>query len=107
MYLVYIAGPYRADTFWEIEQNIQKAKLYAARVIKDYNGEYYPVIPHSNTGHFGGLKDEKYFLEGTMEQLKRCDAIVLIPGWDKSKGSIAEFKYALDNDMPILKIYDN
>ena len=85
--LVYVAGPYRAKTGWEIECNIQAARQLGARVLL---AGAYPVIPHSNTSHFDGLAPDEVFLEGTMEQLRRCNAVIFHPEWERSSGSRAE-----------------
>lgn len=35
------------------------------------------------------------------EILSRCDAILVLPGWGKSKGATAEVSYCLEHKMPI------
>ena len=103
--LVYIAGKYRAPTHWEVEENIQTARKWGAEVIKKLGKKgYYPVIPHANTAHFGGLMPDKYFLKGTLEQLKTCQYIFPMPNWEQSYGSRQEMKYAKKHGIKILKI---
>jgi hypothetical protein len=87
--LLYICGPYRAKTEWEVRQNILQAEYYAAEITRKYP-EWFCVIPHKNTAYFGGLQPDQYFLDGTMELLRRCDGIYLLPNWEKSVGARAE-----------------
>ena len=87
MRLVYVAGPYRAPSAWEVEQNIQRARRLGAEVAR--RGAY-PVIPHSNTSHFDGLAPDEFWLAGTLELMRRCNAVIFAPDWGTSRGSRLE-----------------
>lgn len=88
MKLVYIAGPYLAGTAWDVEQNIRRAEDAAYMVLKC---GAMPVCPHTNTrGYFQGVASDEQILKGTLELLRRCDAILLIEEWQSSAGSIGE-----------------
>lgn len=99
--LVYVAGPYRAKTTWDINCNIHKARVWGAAIAKC---GAYPVIPHSNTAHFDGIADDKLWLDGTLELLSRCDAAIFIDGWRESSGSKAEWERAKVLRMPVLDV---
>lgn len=104
MKLIYIAGPYRAPSDYEVHQNIERARSYGATVAG--TGLAYPVIPHSNTAHFGGLNGttDELWLEGTLELMRRCDGVVLTPGWTGSSGSRAEKAEADALGIPVLDL---
>lgn len=97
MKLVYVAGPYRAPTGWEVECNIQRARKLGAEVAR--RGAY-PVIPHSNTSHFDGLASDDFWLGGTLELMRRCDAVLFAPDWGSSRGSRLERDEAVRRGMP-------
>lgn len=48
------------------------------------------ICPHLNTANFDGIVPDQNFLDGTMEMMRRCDLVVLLPGWGDSSGSIKE-----------------
>ena len=56
MKLVYIAGPYRADSRTGIDLNIARARGRALDLVErsfaELNGEWYPLVPHTNAEHF-------------------------------------------------------
>lgn len=91
MQIVFIAGPYRADTINDVVENIKIAETYAK---KYWQKGYCVICPHKNTALFDGLCNDLTWLEGAKELLKRSDIIVFIPGWQNSKGSIAEYELA-------------
>ena len=93
MKVAYIAGPYRGKTHYEIEQNIRAAEAVA---IKYWQLGYAVICPHKNTAHFDGLAPDEVWLKGDLEILKRCDLIVMVPGWEGSMGSRAEKELAED-----------
>lgn len=95
--VVYIAGPYRAPTPWQIQENIRRAQSVALTVWK--LGAV-AICPHANTALFDGEADDSMWLEGDLELLRRSDAVCLVPGWDNSQGASAEYRLALELGMP-------
>ena len=102
MKLLYIAGPYRAKTSAEVVGNINFAWLVALEVVRTCP-DVFPVVPHLNTQHMDGAAPDQYFLDGTMELLKRCDAILAIGDYRKSAGTLAELEYAAKKGMPMFQ----
>ena len=91
MRIAYISGPYRSDTADGIYQNIQTAR----EVARNYWYSGYAVIcPHMNTAFMDGADTDEMFLDGDLEILKRCDVIVMIPGWTESVGARHELAAA-------------
>ena len=101
MNIIYIAGPYRADTEWQLIENIRAAE---AAAIKLWAGGWAVICPHKNTAHFGGVWDipDDTWLEGDLEILNRCDAIYMLKGWTKSEGSKMEHLLAVNKGMKII-----
>lgn len=101
MKLVYVAGPYRGASTWKIDRNINAAREWGMLVAMC---GAYPVIPHSNTAHFDGTLDDRFWLEGTLELLSRCDGSIFIPGWTRSSGSRGEWTLTERLDIPALDL---
>lgn len=101
MRICYIAGPYRAATIHEIKLNIDRAEKYAR---KYWQLGYAVICPHKNSGLFDGICDDRQFLEGDHEFIRRMttdDLMVMIPGYENSSGSIAELELADDLGIPV------
>jgi len=98
MKLVYIVGPFRAATGWEIELNIRRAEALALEVWKLGAAA---VCPHMNTRHFHGVLPDEVWLNGYLEIMSRCDAVIIVDGWRNSAGSRAEVQLAIDLNLPI------
>jgi hypothetical protein len=99
---IYIAGPYTSDDPWEAEQFVREAERWGYMVAK--RGAC-PVIPHANTRHyFRGIQTPEWWYEATLAELRTCDAILLFPWWQESKGSVAEKAEA---ERLGLKIFDS
>jgi len=102
--LIYLAGPYRAPTVWGIRQNIRKAEKYAL----EFWRRGVPVLsPHKNTALFDGAADDRVWLEGDLIMLMRCDALVLLPGWEESSGTQVEKDKAEAEGMPVFFIRED
>ena len=41
------------------------------------------------------------WLEGDLEMLRRCDAVLVVPGWEKSSGTRAEIAEANACGIPV------
>jgi len=91
--LCYIAGKYRGETNDIIKENIMTAQQYQLLLTRAYP-EFFYLCPHTNTEFLDGAQDDQYFLDGTMEMLRRCDAIYMLPGWKGSEGSNKELAEA-------------
>lgn len=104
--LIYVAGPYRAATREAIALNIDAARVIG---ISAAALGWFPVIPHANTAHMEldlpELGDE-FWLRGTMEMMERCDAVVLVPGWESSAGTKGEMARADALRIPIFRTLD-
>jgi hypothetical protein len=100
MIIVYIAGPYRAKTTWGIECNIHRARQVGADVAQV---GCMPLIPHGNTEHFDGLQPDAFWLAGTLELLRRSDAVVVVDGWKNSEGAQKEVAAAHKLGLPVFE----
>ena len=103
MKLAYIAGSYRNSNAKVVIENIRHAEKYA---IKYWRLGYAVICPHLNTTFFDSLDSpiaDETWLKGDIEILKRCDVIVLIPGWKKSSGAREEMKTALQVGLAIIE----
>ena len=96
--VVYIAGPYRASTAWQVLGNIRAAQEVALAVWK--MGAV-ALCPHSNTGLFDGECPDDVWLLGDQELLRRSDAVLMMGAWQRSQGSMAERQLAEDLGLPI------
>ena len=98
MNLAYVAGPYRAPTEWQVKQNIEAAERVAAML---WQMGFAVICPHKNTAFFGGLCPDEVWLRGDLVMLRRCDLVVLVPGWEASTGAQAEAEEAKRNGIPV------
>ncbi len=97
--MIYIAGPYRASTKLGIIINILKAR----KVAKKYWALGYTVItPHSNSALMDGCATDEVFLRGGLDLLECAKLMVVLKGWEKSQGTIAEIEYAKEHSIPII-----
>lgn len=98
MKVVYVAGPFRGANAWDIEENIRRAERIALEV---WRSGAACVCPHTNTRFFQGAADDAVWLDGDLEILSRCDAIVLTPDWAQSHGARAEEAFAKSRGLPV------
>lgn len=98
--VVYVAGPFRGPNAWEIEQNIRRAEELALEV---WRLGCAAITPHCNTRFFHGSAPDEVWLEGDLEILRRCDAMILTKNWALSSGTCAEIQEAEQHGMPIFE----
>lgn len=117
MKLIYIAGPYRPYTnahgaLVDTAHNIRNAEVTAVNVVNELGHlGLFPVVPHLNTRDFENqveLYDDRYFLDGTMAMLERCDAVLLtMPNADEvSSGTKAEVHRAHQLGVQVYRSFD-
>ena len=104
MKIIYIAGKYRGPNAWAVEQNIRAAENVAAKV---WAMGHVALCPHANSRHMDGVASDEHFLAGTLELMRRCDAVVLVPNWRDSAGARAEVAEAIRLGLPIVYAWDD
>ena len=111
MKIVYIAGPYGdAGGYMAIDRNIDRARDAAAWLAAHGVGF---LCPHMNTAHFEAILPHvpvEFWYEMDLRLMPVCDALLVLEGWEDSKGTQAEmtawsttgkpmFYEGIDNDM--------
>lgn len=106
MRVVYVAGPFRSassycpgqqDSFG-IHLNITRAMELALEV---WRSGAVALCPHGNTAPFQGSAPDDVWLEGDLELLRRCDAVLMTPDWQRSSGAREEEKFARAHGVPV------
>lgn len=101
--LIYIAGKFRGPTPLDVRRNVEAARDVGYCVAL-HGG--YPVIPHTMTADFDKLLTDDFWLAGTMEMLRRCDAVMMVGGWPASVGATAERDEAVRLALPVFDAGD-
>lgn len=97
--VVYIAGPYRANTPWGIEQNVRRAEKVGLHVAE--MGAI-PIIPHTMYRYFQNAMPDQFWLNACKVLLRRVatapHAALLVAGtrnggrWLDSEGTLDEIE---------------
>jgi hypothetical protein len=94
--ILYVAGPYSGG----VTENIAKARAAAIELWQQGHGV---LCPHLNTQHFEKDCSVSYqdYIRQDLRLLARCDAIVMLEGWEESNGARTEHSFAHGIGMPI------
>lgn len=100
--LIYLAGPIRPKGNQTLEGNIATAKSIALEL---WQAGYTVISPHANSDLPIALADKEVeasrWLEGDLEIIARCDAVVVLPDWEQSEGTKGEIAFAEKRGIPI------
>jgi hypothetical protein len=100
---VYVAGPYSADNVITVLDNIREGQRMATRVLLAGYAPFCPFIDF----HFslmlreGEKLDVNDYYEYSNAWLEVSDAMLVLPGYERSKGTKAEIKIAKKFSIPI------
>jgi hypothetical protein len=88
----YLSGPMTG-----IEEYNFPAFAKAAKFLRDQGLEVVSAheIKHEDNGVPGSLTWDAYLRGDLIEMLKKCNGIILLPGWENSKGASLEFQLAI------------
>lgn len=106
MRLLYLAGNYSPYGGIETEQFIERAASVSAML---WDRGFAVLCPHTNTAGFEKrckVATWDTFMEGDFRMLESCDAVVMLPGWETSKGARAEYEHALNLGIPVWPLED-
>ena len=102
--IIFISGPYTGDgKVTSIEKNIRRAEKYQIALA---NKEIFHFCPHNHTEHFsskkGATAPEEFYFKMDFHFLKNvADAVLAVPGWEKSWGARQEIEWAKAEGLPI------
>ena len=100
----YICGSYTAGSPQGVLHNVRLAAIAAGRLAS--HGTL-PICPHVQDTHFGSWD----------EAMRKCrmaicamdatqDALVVLPGWERSRGSREEVELAKAIGLPVVTIHE-
>ena len=110
-FIVYVAGPYRGKSKFYLLNRYQRFRnaMCAWKVsVQLWNMNVMPFCPHMNSFWMDKkVNNLNVFIEGDLKVLKRCDAILMLKGWENSEGVLIEIKFAKENNIPIFYDVDS
>lgn len=101
--IAYTIGPFHAVSKTKMRKNVTNAQAVALAYWKK---GYTVICPHSNSGNFYGCLNETDVLVGYLNLIDllasqdkdRPLTLIFIPGWGRSKGSIAEYARVINKN---------
>jgi len=103
--ILYISGPYSAGNERTVADNIAVARAHAVGAAKR---GWHPLTPHLNTAHFEidcpEISNDDW-IEGDLTILRLLPraraAVLLLPGWEQSKGARLERDWAIHLNLEV------
>jgi nucleoside 2-deoxyribosyltransferase len=100
MRIGYVSGAYSAVTPEQVQANIDAADAVGRELLAK---GYCPIVPHKNSA--GWENDARFlwqdFIDADLALLAKCDFVVMVGDWIKSKGAIIEVEFAREHGIPV------
>jgi nucleoside 2-deoxyribosyltransferase len=102
IYRVYVAGAYSADNVMDVLRNIGKGQKACAEV---FRLGFAPFCPWHDKTYVYDNPDVAFTVEDfykfSMAWLEVSDAVLVLPNFQKSKGTLAEIEHAEKLGIPV------
>lgn len=98
--LIFLSGPYNNKDQKKVESNICVARMAA---IELWSRGIPTICPHLNTQNFGRETKipERVFYNGYCKIVTHCTHVIMLKGWEESKGAVQEHGCAKVHKVPI------
>lgn len=108
--LLYVAGPYRADSRVLMQQRITAYQEIIGNLAMS------GTVPYSPIAHWGPCAKDilpadlessfNFWMEQDLPILAKCDAMLVCPfeGWLESRGTAREIDFAREVSVPVLQL---
>jgi hypothetical protein len=101
---IYIAGAYSADNVIDVLKNIGRGEIVSAEV---FRSGYAPFCPWHDKDFIIKHPDFDYkvdmFYKYSISWLEVSDAMLLVPFWSNSVGTIKEIEFCTENKIPVFE----
>lgn len=102
MLKVYVAGAISSSTVEGGLKNIRKGIVMGAELLSMGVSPYVPHLDYQfNLVQSEAHIDVDTYYKHDLEWLKLCDCMLVLPGWEHSKGVNNEIAFAEQNNIPI------
>lgn len=101
---VYVAGAYSANNVISVLDNIREGTRWATRILLAGHAPFAPWLDfqfHLMLRDGETLSVDDYYAY-SMSWLKVADIVFVTPGWEGSKGTLAEIKEAENLGIPVI-----
>jgi len=106
---VYVAGAYNAPTAVEMFNNMRKGMRTAMKLMGLTEVELNPFCPWLDfhyalvgDGEENAITLERFY-RYSIAWLRRSDYVLLVPGWENSKGTKRELEVAREENIPVFE----
>ena len=103
--ILYLSGPYSPVNGRTVAENIAVARAHAVAAARK---GWFPFTPHLNTAHFEDFcpnVSHQEWLDGDLTILRALShagvAVLLLPGWEQSKGARLERDWAIHLNLEV------
>jgi len=108
---VYIAGrlsPTGANSVHPAIDYLINVREMTRWGVKTLLAGFDPFVPSLDGQFWGQLRQGEFITEPMIKRFSKswlevCDAVLLTPGWQESKGTLAEIKLANELNIPVFK----
>ena len=102
--VIYVASPYTHHDKGVVEENYRRVSRYSAEIVSEGLVAISPITyGHTLVGFKSMRTDWEFWTNFCLSLLSKCDSmhVLMIEGWDKSRGVAEEIEYAKENNIPI------
>jgi len=101
---VYVAGPYSAPDHMQVLRNIRRGQNAAKKILDSGHYPFCPFIDYQLLFHGDENTSIETLYKYSLAFLEVCDVMIMLPGYEESKGCKGEIEFANEKKIPIVYV---